>query len=43
LHGLPPSFKPKGKNFMVNQVKAQEGCAYKDSTAAHFPFTQEQC
>ena len=35
--------KPKGKNFMVNQVNAQEDYADKDSTSAHFPFTQEQC
>ena len=39
LHGFPPGFKPKGKNFMVNQVNAQKGYADKDSTAAHFPFT----
>ena len=41
--GFPPSFKPKGKNFMVNQVNAQEAYADKDSTSAYFPFTQEQC
>ena len=23
VHGFPPGFKPKGKNFMVNQVNAQ--------------------
>ena len=43
LHRFPLGFKLKGKNFMVNQVNAQEGCADKDSTSAHFPFTQEQC
>ena len=43
LHGFPPSFKPKAKNFMVNQVNAQEAYADKDSTSAYFPFTQEQC
>ena len=43
LHGFPPGFKPKDPNFMVNQVNAQEGCADKDSTSAHFTFTQEQC
>ena len=41
LHGFPPDFKPKGKNFMVNQVNAQEACTDKDSTYAYFPFTQE--
>ena len=43
LHGFPPSFQPKGKDFMVNQVNAQEDYADKDSTSAQFPFTQEQC
>ena len=43
LHGFPPSFQPKGKDFMVNQVNAQEDYANKDSTSAQFPFTQEQC
>lgn len=43
LHGFPPTFKPKGKNFMVNQVNAQEYYANKDSTSAQFPFTQERC
>ena len=43
LHGFASSFKPKGKNFMVNQVSAQEAYANKDSTSAHFPFTQKQC
>ena len=36
LHGFPPSFQPKGKNFMVNQVNAQEDYADKDSTSAQF-------
>ncbi|KAL4602035.1 hypothetical protein ACB092_10G023900 [Castanea dentata] len=43
LHGFPPSFKPKGKNFMVNQVNVQEACADNGHTSATFPFTQEQC
>ena len=43
LHGFPPGFKPKGKNFMVNQVNVQEACAYNGHTSAIFPFTQEQC
>nr|XP_023887900.1 uncharacterized protein LOC112000030 [Quercus suber] len=43
LHGFPPGFKPKGKNFMVNQVNIQEACTENDHTSATFPFTQEQC
>ena len=43
LYGFPPGFKPKGKNFMVNQVNVQEACAYNGHTSAIFPFTQEQC
>ena len=27
VHGFPPGFKPKGKNFMMNQVNVQEACA----------------
>ena len=42
LHGFPPGFKPKGKNFMVNQVNAQEACT-DDDTSANCLFTQEQC
>ncbi|XP_030950060.1 uncharacterized protein LOC115973965 [Quercus lobata] len=43
LHGFPPGFKPKGKNFRVNQVNVQEAYADDDHTSANFPFTQEQC
>ena len=43
LHGFPLGVKPKCKNFIVNQVNAQEDYAGKDSTSAQFPFTQEQC
>ena len=42
LHGFPLGFKPKGKNFMVNQVNAQEACV-DDDTSTNFLFTQEQC
>ena len=34
LHGFPLGFKLKCKNFMVNQVNAQEDYADKDSTYA---------
>ena len=43
LHGFPLGFKPKGKNFMVNQVNVQEACADNNPTSATFPFTQEEC
>ncbi|XP_075642041.1 uncharacterized protein LOC142613543 [Castanea sativa] len=43
LHGFPLGFKPKGKNFMVNQVNVQEACADNGHTSATFPFTQEAC
>ncbi|XP_030934597.1 uncharacterized protein LOC115960041 [Quercus lobata] len=43
LHGFPPGFKPKGKNFRVNQVNVQDAYADDDHTSANFPFTQEQC
>ena len=43
LYGFPPGFKPKGKNFMVNQVNVQEACAENGPPSATSPFTQEQC
>ena len=43
VHGFPPGFKPKGKNFMMNQVNVQEACADNGPPSATFPFTQEQC
>ena len=40
---FPLGFKPKGKNFMMNQVNVQEACADNGPPSATFPFTQEQC
>ena len=39
VHGFPPGFKPKGKNFMMNQVNVQEACADNGPPSATFPFT----
>ena len=39
LHGFPLGFKPKGKNFMVNQVNVLKACADSGPSSATFPFT----